>query len=1230
MEAHVARGGMGDVYRARVEATGERVALKVMRAASSSPDDDAATRERFARESRLLARLVHPNIVPYVAHGATADGRPFVASRWLDGPTLAERLSSSRLSLHDARAIGVAVARALAAAHAASVVHRDVKPANIVLVKDGEPILIDFGVAKSPGSAVTRDGAIVGTHGYMSPEQLRGGSDVGAPSDVYGLGCVLFRALTGVTPFEGASESERLARVLRGEVPDVRKRRADVPHLLADLLASMLSVDAAQRPSANEVEERLRAIDLPDHADAPGDALSRSEQALVSVVVVAATSPDAPTTKDDPVTGEAAHALRALFEARGGRVEVLQNGACVGVFGPRAGLGEQVHDAASLALEARALAGDRPVALVTGRAEITGASTSSEAVARALSLVRGGEAATVTTDDASASLLASRFVVELRDGHHVLRAERSAPEASRVVHGRVIPMFGRDAELAQVVALARVPHGGAALVVGPSGSGKTRLAAEVVLRIRAERDDVAVVVARADAMRSGAPFAVARPIARLLDSPRIASASPEAAPFAAFLATDTWDEDDAHVRAARVDPTLMRDRLRSAFTDLVRRAIASRPVLLVLEDAQWADAPSLEALAEAVRAATRPFFVLALARPEILDGGPPFGERWATVELGPLDDDAAAALARAIVGDESADVASIVRLGDGHAFFVEELARAAAAGTRTPLPGSVVALTQARLAALTAHARQVLRAASLLRPRITRGGLADLLGTSAGSENFDATLDDLVAREILVHAEDAFLFRHELLAEAAYAGLTEEDARRGHLAVAKLFEREGADPTRIAEHFERGGDRAAAAEAHVRAAEAAVLGDDLKSALASALRADACGAADALRGRALAVRAAVERWQGDVAGAAELGLEALALLDPASEHAQRTAADVAAAAGSAGDEAALDAVAAHLEGARGGASVWRIRALASAALSLSRAGRHTRADAVLARAEEMRRELAADHAIADVGLLAARAAQRTYAGDPDAYRAIMPLLVDGARRIGDPRTACLAQAHLGYGWAALGVWDEAERALLAALEEAERLALPLARASALHNLALVFETRGEIDRALQTQKDALVTSLEQRNARLVTACRLYIAQNRMLAGDHREAVEQARLACERANEAPLRASALAILAQALVGADDARASVPLAREALALALRIGGVGEEEAAVRRALPLALFAVGEIEEGRAALVDAHDRLVVRARMIPDARHRATFLEGVRENAATMALCRAHGIV
>jgi hypothetical protein len=1258
---------MSDVHRARIEATGEEVALKVMRAPATF-DDEAATRERFAREARVLAGLSHPSIVRYVAHGTTLDGRPYVAAEWLDGETLADRIARSRLAPRDAAALGASLADALATAHAAGVVHRDVKPTNVMIGRDGQPKLIDFGVAKSNAPALTLDGAIVGSHGYMSPEQLRGSADVGAGADVYALGCVLFRTLTGATPFEGPSEAERLARMLLENAPDVRERRPDVPESLALVIATMLQAEPKERPTARDLTARLAAIARDIDSVAPAsirdDALSRAEQSLVSVVVVSATAPDAATTPGqaapvDPVFDD----VRAALSERGARVEKLPSGACAAIFGPRAALGEQVHAAACAALEARRIAGDRPIALTTGRAEIAARGTVGDALARAAALARLGGTA-VSVDEATASLLASRFVVESRGTVYALVSERSAPEAARTVRGRVVPLFGRDDERTALErawrACVDTKRGAAVLIVGAAGVGKTRLSAELAHRVRAI--DAHVVVARADPLASGAPYALARAIATSLVDVDAAPASRRSVPpgslasaqqrrrsrpdggenampgatltpfVAQLLGRGEGFADDEALRAARLDPALMRDRLRDAFAAVVARAHATRPLLVIVEDLQWADAASIRLLAHAAASAPRALLVLALARPEIDDGPLPFGPDAKVIRLAPLGTAAARSLARTVAGDEAGEdtIDRIVRLGDGNAFFVEELARVASSSGSETLPESVVAITHARLGALPAYARHVLRAASLLRPWIAREPLVELLGTSAAGADLDATLDELVGREVLVREEGGFVFRHELLAEAAHASLTEEDARRGHLATASLLVRRGAsDPRRIAEHLERGGDRAGAARAFARAAKAALDGDAASEALACADRAVACGAEGEALGLANAVRAAALRWRGDLRRAIGFGIDALAVLEPGSAAYLEAAADVGACAGSAGDIPALERVAGLLLDLADDSQAWRIRAFAAVAVSLIRIGDVVRADLLLGRADAMRARLGSDHAIADIGLLNARAARRNYGGDPLAYLETMPAVVENAMHLRDLRTACLARAHLGYGWAAVGAWNEAGETLRVALDEAEKLALPAARASALHNLSLVAEAEGDRDRALALQEEALAASIDQRATRLATACRLYLAHIRLRAGRPDLALVQASAAREAAKEAPLVASAEAALALVHAARGEGDLALSHARAAMEIYVRIGGAGEDDGIVHLALARSLVVSGDADAARAAAVAARDRLSVRASLVSDPRLRASFLTRVPDSVETSALCRELGL-
>ena len=194
-------GGMGSVFRARDRTDGATVAVKLLH------DRSPEIRERFAREARVLASLRHPAIVRYLAHGDVPGEGRYLAMEWLEGETLAARLARGPISLAETVAVAARLADALATAHAAGVVHRDVKPENLFL-EQGDTVrakLVDFGIARvrETSAARTRTGAILGSPGYMAPEQARGARDVDARVDVFALGCVLFECATGKPAFGG-------------------------------------------------------------------------------------------------------------------------------------------------------------------------------------------------------------------------------------------------------------------------------------------------------------------------------------------------------------------------------------------------------------------------------------------------------------------------------------------------------------------------------------------------------------------------------------------------------------------------------------------------------------------------------------------------------------------------------------------------------------------------------------------------------------------------------------------------------------------------------------------------------------------------------------------------------------------------------------------------------------------------------------------------------------------
>ena len=251
------RGGMGVVFRATHLASGREVALKVMRdGALAGPQ----ARARFRVEAEAAARVRHPNVVEIVEVGEHA-GLPFLAMEYIDGGTLADFLARRPQPATRAAELVLTLADAVAAAHSQSIVHRDLKPANVLMADT--PKVTDFGLAKrldTDSTALTHDGAVVGTPSYMAPEQAAGRvQEIGPWSDVYALGAILFEMLTGRPPFESESWDAALQQVLHDEPAPPRRARPDVPAELETICLKCLEKDATKRyPTAAELSDDLR------------------------------------------------------------------------------------------------------------------------------------------------------------------------------------------------------------------------------------------------------------------------------------------------------------------------------------------------------------------------------------------------------------------------------------------------------------------------------------------------------------------------------------------------------------------------------------------------------------------------------------------------------------------------------------------------------------------------------------------------------------------------------------------------------------------------------------------------------------------------------------------------------------------------------------------------------------------------------------------------------------
>jgi hypothetical protein len=233
LESKLGSGGMSTVYLARDETLERSIAVKVMHGEISDQPDQI---ERFRREARSVAQVSHPNVVAVIDAGEDG-GHPYIVFEYVEGETLKQRIDRlGRLPVDEAAAYGIEIGRGLAAAHARMLVHRDVKPQNVLIDTEGRAKVTDFGIARSLESdGLTKTGRVLGTTDYVSPEQAMG-HDVDARSDIYSLGVLLYEMLTGNVPFEAETLVGVAMKHVNEPMPNVQERRPEVSSALAAVI----------------------------------------------------------------------------------------------------------------------------------------------------------------------------------------------------------------------------------------------------------------------------------------------------------------------------------------------------------------------------------------------------------------------------------------------------------------------------------------------------------------------------------------------------------------------------------------------------------------------------------------------------------------------------------------------------------------------------------------------------------------------------------------------------------------------------------------------------------------------------------------------------------------------------------------------------------------------------------------------------------------------------------
>jgi len=882
------------VFRGVELTSNAAVAVKLLK------DSRPELRNAFSAEALLLSQLEHPGIVRYRAHGELAEGGAYIVTDWLEGEELGARLARGPLSVGESIALIARAANVLVAAHARGIVHLDLKPSNLFLV-DGDLAnirLLDFGIARLTRSVVSDpdDDLVAGTPGYMAPEQVLGEA-LSPATDVFALGCVLYRCVVGRRIFEG-SPIELMSRTVEETVTLPGALVPTIHPAFNRLVASLLAPDPANRPAdAAGVLAAIAALPhelLDDIAPAARELLSPSgltvaERVPTTIVLVRQAA-------EDRVMSQSNTDGRKRYSSY---FEVLADDTWLALPRGNATPLDQALHAARLTLDVRAQWPRAAIAVVAGRT-IDRASTPPlhELLSEAEASVKRARSGQVILDATSAALVSDKFILADMDGSSFsLLAEREVLATSESDWQNGSWCVGRERELASLRSIADDAFDSSkarvVLLTGLAGIGKSRVLAEFSERLSRSARPASVWSAYADPMSAGSPL-------HLVST--MVEAAPGLASFALLQLLEPERADDTQTGELR--PAGSVERVHRAFAEHVAAQLAQGPLVLLLEDVHWADLGSLRAIDHLLAALSdRPLLIVATARAEVHELFPDLWQRRAVQEfrLNELSDADSERLVSLRLGRElEPDArARILQRARGNAFLLHELLRAEAEGRVDDLSESAQGVVQSRLRALAPDARRVLRAASILGDPFTPRGVSFLLGEGSDEHEVERWLELLVLREVVRRRHDgqaskpAWAFSHAMMRDAAYDLLTEADRALGHRLAARFLESaERNTPMVTAQHYARAGDSAGAGRWYFRATLEAFEIGDFNATTGAAEQALGHELGQHERGHVQAIAAHAYRLLGNVERSNCLSAEALRALPPNSplwREAARTA-----------------------------------------------------------------------------------------------------------------------------------------------------------------------------------------------------------------------------------------------------------------------------------------------------------------------------------------------------